>query len=91
MLWPVEDAVVSLRGFNRFYTRFVGALDAHYLETDLSLVEARALYDIPNSETPVASGLQAALGIDAGYLSRILRKFEARDLLARAPSETDAR
>src|SRR3546814_12829717 len=73
----MEDAVTALRAFNRFHTRFVGALDAHYMQTDLSLVEARLLYEIAHRDAPVASELQAELGLDAGYVSRLLRRFQA--------------
>lgn len=79
----MEDAVTALRRFNRFHTRFVGALDAHYLETDLSLTEARLLYEIATRERPLASELQGELGLDAGYVSRIVRRFQARGWIER--------
>lgn len=79
----MDDAVVALRAFNRFYTRFVGALDAHYMQTDLSLVEARLLYEVANRDAPVASELQAELGLDAGYVSRLLRRFQTRGWIDR--------
>lgn len=79
----MDDAIVSLRAFTRFYTRFVGALDAHYMQSDLSLVEARVLYEIANRDACVASDLQAELGLDAGYLSRIIRRFQARGWIER--------
>ena len=79
----MDDAVASLRSFNRFYTRFVGALDADYLASDMSLVEARLLYEIATRPTPVASEIQADLGIDAGYASRLLRRFQARGWISR--------
>jgi DNA-binding MarR family transcriptional regulator/predicted GNAT family acetyltransferase len=79
----VNDAVASLRTFNRFYTRFVGALDAQYLETDLSLVEARLLYEIATRETVLAAELQSELGLDAGYVSRLLRRFQNRGWISR--------
>lgn len=79
----MEDAVTALRAFNRFHTRFVGALDSHYLDTDLSLTEARLLYEIGTRSSPLASELQAELGLDAGYVSRILRRFESRGWIER--------
>ncbi len=79
----MDDAVASLRAFARFYTRFVGALDAHYLDSDLSLAEARLLYEIANREAPLAAELQAELGLDAGYVSRMLRRFQAEGWIAR--------
>lgn len=79
----MDDAVAALRAFTRFYTRFAGALDAHYMASDLSLAEARLLYEIANRPEPLAAELQAELGLDAGYVSRILRRFQAKGWIAR--------
>jgi DNA-binding MarR family transcriptional regulator/ribosomal protein S18 acetylase RimI-like enzyme len=79
----MDDAVAAVRAFTRFYTRFAGALDAHYLDSDLSLAEARLLYEIANRRAPLAAALQADLGLDAGYVSRILRRFQAKGWIAR--------
>ena len=86
----MEDAVSALRAFNRFHTRFVGALDAHYMQSDLSLAEARLLYEIAHREAIVASELQAELGLDAGYVSRLLRRLQARGWISRGRGK-DAR
>jgi DNA-binding MarR family transcriptional regulator/N-acetylglutamate synthase-like GNAT family acetyltransferase len=86
----MEDAVTALRAFNRFYTRFAGALDAHYMHSELSLTEARLLYETANRPAPLAAELQADLGLDAGYVSRILRRFQARGWIERGRGE-DAR
>src|SRR6185295_9639582 len=80
----MDDAVAAVRAFTRFYTRFVGALDAHYLDSDLSLAEARLLYEIANRTAPLAAELQAELGLDAGYVSRMLRRFQAEGWIARS-------
>ena len=80
-----------MRGFNRFYTRLVGALDPRFLDSDLSLAEARLLFEIAQSACPVAADLQTALGLDAGYVSRVLRRFEADGLIARERDATDSR
>ncbi len=85
----MEQAVSALRAFNRFYTRFVGALDTHYID-DLSLAEARLLYEIANRDAPLASELQTVLGLDAGYVSRILRRFQGKGWISRERG-TDAR
>src|ERR1041385_5836851 len=79
----MDDAVAAVRAFARFYTRFVGALDAHYLDSELSLAEARLLYEIANREAPLAAELQAELGLDAGYVSRMLRRFQAEGWIER--------
>jgi len=86
----MDDAVAAVRTFTRFYTRFAGALDAHYMDSDLSLAEARLLYEIANRAAPLAAALQAELGLDAGYVSRILRRFQAKGWIARGRGE-DAR
>ncbi|MBS0502614.1 MAG: MarR family transcriptional regulator [Proteobacteria bacterium] len=85
-----EQAVAAVRRFNRFYTRFVGALEPRFLGSEMSLVEARALYEIATRDAPIASDLQAELGIDAGYLSRIVRRLQGRGWISRGRGE-DAR
>lgn len=87
----MDDAIVAVRAFNRFYTRFAGALDAHYLDSDLSLAEARSLYEIATREAPLAAELQAELGLDAGYVSRILRRFQTKGWIERGRGEDGRR
>jgi DNA-binding MarR family transcriptional regulator/predicted GNAT family acetyltransferase len=87
----VEDAIEAVRQFNRFYTRRIGALNAHFLGTDLTLPEARLLFEIAHRERAVASDLTRALDMDAGYVSRMLGRFEMRGWIQRAAGEDDAR
>ncbi|HYI63418.1 MAG TPA: helix-turn-helix domain-containing GNAT family N-acetyltransferase [Allosphingosinicella sp.] len=87
----MDDAVAAVRAFNRFYTRFAGALDAHYMDSDLSLTEARLLYEIANRAAALAADLQADLGLDAGYVSRILRRFQAKGWIERGRGEDGRR
>ena len=88
----MEDAdVTAVRRFNRFYTQTIGALDAHFLGTDASLLEARLLFEIATREPVTASVLQDVLGMDAGYLSRMIARFQARGWVVRVVRADDAR
>ncbi|MFP5226105.1 MAG: GNAT family N-acetyltransferase [Acidobacteriota bacterium] len=83
--------VASFREFNRFYTRFIGTVTDRFLQTPYSLAEGRVLYELATRERPRAKEIAAALGMDAGYLSRILSKHERAGLLQRKTSKTDSR
>jgi DNA-binding MarR family transcriptional regulator/N-acetylglutamate synthase-like GNAT family acetyltransferase len=73
------------------WTRQIGVLREGYLESPFSLTEVRVLYELARSEETTASELGKELGLDAGYLSRLLRGFEGRGLISKKPSETDGR
>jgi DNA-binding MarR family transcriptional regulator len=64
-------------------------LTDHFLRTPYTLAESRVLFELAHRETPSPGDLAAALDLDAGYLSRILRRFECRGLLTRTASATD--
>jgi DNA-binding MarR family transcriptional regulator/GNAT superfamily N-acetyltransferase len=83
--------VADVRRFNRFYTRQIGVLQEHLLDTPFSLTEARVLFELAHHEQTTASQLGAELGLDAGYRSRLLRSFERRRLITKQPSPTDRR
>jgi DNA-binding MarR family transcriptional regulator/GNAT superfamily N-acetyltransferase len=86
-----SQRVEAVRRFNRFYTRQIGILGNAYLQSPFSLAEVRVLYEIAHHETTTASELSNELGLDAGYLSRILRHFSKQELIERRASATDGR
>src|SRR5437762_11316503 len=87
----LSQRAAAVRQFNRFYTRQVGLLAGQYLDSPFSLTEARVVYELAQHDTTTAARLGRELGLDAGYLSRILRSFQRRGLLSRQPSAADGR
>ena len=83
--------VAAVRQFSRFYTRQLGILREGLLASPFSLAEARVLYELAQRQGLTATELGRDLDLDAGYLSRILKGFEAKGLLARTPSDADGR
>jgi DNA-binding MarR family transcriptional regulator/GNAT superfamily N-acetyltransferase len=81
----------AVRRFNRFYTRQIGVLGDGWLESPFSLAEARVLYELAHRDGPAAKDLAADLGLDPGYLSRILQRLRGRRLVAQATAAADGR
>jgi len=86
-----ERRIQSMRRFNRFYTRQIGLLEEGLLNSPFSLTEVRTLYELAHREQSTAVELCKDLGLDAGYLSRILRKFEKQRWIEKRASPEDAR
>jgi DNA-binding MarR family transcriptional regulator/GNAT superfamily N-acetyltransferase len=83
--------VAAVRAFNRFYTNVIGLVHGMYLDMPYSLTEARLLYEMARRDVTRVADLRRALDIDAGYLSRVLGRFEADGLVTRQRSASDAR
>lgn len=86
-----DDQIAAVRGFNRFYTRKLGVLDQHLMKSPFSLSEARVLYELAHRDDLAAKDLVGELGLDPGYLSRILQKLDDSGLIARKPLPSDRR
>jgi DNA-binding MarR family transcriptional regulator/N-acetylglutamate synthase-like GNAT family acetyltransferase len=81
----------EVRRFNRFYTRKIGDLNENLLRSPFSLAEARIIYELAHREKTTATELSKELGMDPGYLSRILAKFKRQDLIEKQVSKLDGR
>ena len=86
-----DGQIAAVRAFNRFYTSKLGVLDQQLLKSPFSLSEARVLYELANRDNPAAKEIGIELGLDPGYLSRILQKFDDDGLITRKPLASDRR
>lgn len=87
----LDERAETVRRFNRFYTRQIGVLHEHLLESEFSLTEVRILYELAHRKGITASDLCRELGLNAGYVSRVIAGFENKGLLFKTRSTTDAR
>jgi DNA-binding MarR family transcriptional regulator/GNAT superfamily N-acetyltransferase len=83
--------IAEVRRFNRFYTKQIGVLQEGLLSSPFSLTEVRVMYELAHRKNSTAVELCRELGLDAGYVSRILRSFERRRLIRRKRSGADGR
>lgn len=81
----------EIRSFNRFYTRIIGVLDGYILDSSYSLPEVRILFELYHNEGLTASDIIMLLGIDKGYLSRILQRFDEDKLISKVIARADKR
>jgi DNA-binding MarR family transcriptional regulator/ribosomal protein S18 acetylase RimI-like enzyme len=86
-----DDRISAVRAFNRFYTRKLGVLDQQLLKSPFSLSEARVLYELATRENLAAKEIGIELGLDPGYLSRIIQNFDDKGLITRKPLPSDRR
>ncbi|MBV8792878.1 MAG: winged helix-turn-helix transcriptional regulator, partial [Pseudolabrys sp.] len=87
----LDDGIAAVRRFNRFYTKHLGVLQEDWLSSAFSLTEARVLYELARRNPLTATAIGDSLGLDAGYLSRLLRRFEKQSLIDRRPAPNYAR
>jgi DNA-binding MarR family transcriptional regulator/GNAT superfamily N-acetyltransferase len=86
-----NDQIAAVRAFNRFYTRKLCVLDQQLLKSTFSLSEARVLYELAHRDDLAAKEIGIELGLDPGYLSRIIQNFDDRGLITRKPLPSDRR
>jgi DNA-binding MarR family transcriptional regulator/GNAT superfamily N-acetyltransferase len=86
-----DQRIAAVRRFSRFYTRQIGLLQDGMLASPFSLAEARVLYELAQRRTTTASALAGELGLDPGYLSRMMRGFSERGLIAKSAAPDDRR
>src|SRR6478609_6229315 len=86
-----NDPIAAVRAFNRFYTRKLGVLDQHLGRSPFSLSEARVIYELTHRDDLTAKEIGSELGLDPGYLSRILQSFDEKGLITRTPLPADRR
>jgi DNA-binding MarR family transcriptional regulator/GNAT superfamily N-acetyltransferase len=86
-----DDHITAVRAFNRFYTRKLGVLDQHLGQSPFSLSEARVLYELAHRDDLAAKEIGIELGLDPGYLSRIVQSFDEKGLITRRPLPADRR
>lgn len=86
-----EDRIAKVRAFNRFFTRHIGVLSEGLLQTEFTLTELRVLYELAHHGDQQPAALCRQLGLDRGYLSRIVGGFESSGLIEKVSSATDGR
>src|SRR4030081_563918 len=86
-----DEQISAVRAFTRSYTRKLGVLDQQLLKSPFSLSEARVLYELAHREDLVAKEIGIELGLDPGYLSRIIQNFDENGLITRKPLPADRR
>jgi DNA-binding MarR family transcriptional regulator/GNAT superfamily N-acetyltransferase len=90
----LRDAITRVRRFNRFYTRVIGVLDERHIGSPYSLTEVRVMYELARAragDLVEVVALRQELGLDPGYLSRLLTKLAEAGVITRERSSVDGR
>ncbi|ABF42458.1 transcriptional regulator, MarR family with acetyltransferase activity [Candidatus Koribacter versatilis Ellin345] len=87
----LQSRIRNVRSFNRFYTREIGVLRESFLDAGFTLPELRVLYEVAHEDGITASQIAERLGMDPGYVSRLVQELKARQLLSRTKSTEDSR
>jgi DNA-binding MarR family transcriptional regulator/GNAT superfamily N-acetyltransferase len=87
----LADRIQRVRRFNRFYTKQIGVLRRGLLSSRFSLPQVRVMYELNAGECKTAVDLIDKLGLDPGYVSRLLTEFRRQGLVTRSPSDSDGR
>jgi DNA-binding MarR family transcriptional regulator/predicted GNAT family acetyltransferase len=86
-----DGQISAVRAFNRFYTRKLGVFDQHFMKSPFSLSEGRVLYELAHRDDLAAKEIGIELGLDPGYLSRLIQNFDEKGLITRKPLPSDRR
>ncbi len=87
----LPERIEAVRRFSRFYTRRIGLLEEGLLKSPYSLTEGRVIWELAHRSEITATELASDLGVDTGYLSRVLRGLQRRDVLRKRRSPSDGR
>lgn len=87
----LDEEVEVVRAFNRLYSQRMGILGQQIYDSPFSMTEMRVIYEVYQARSTTARDIALGLGLDGGYLSRILQRFEAQHIVVKKPSKTDAR
>jgi len=87
----IQHDAAQLRAFNRFHTGRIGVLNERMLDSRLSLAQVRVLYELSARNGALASQLARELGLDPGYMSRLLAGFRRKRWITTAATSDDKR